>query len=101
MRRIAYAADKEIASLDDDAVLNMLFSEADKVRKAIVLRIIKSLSKSRLNRLLDRYMSHATFYYNVVHWLDMGISIGKQQVRGVVDRTIAKEWPRSYPSEDE
>jgi Domain of unknown function (DUF4062) len=53
---------------------------------------IKSLPKSRLKRLLIRYTDHeGSRYYNVIHWLDMGVSLPKDRVESAVQKIVARE----------
>jgi len=93
-RLIARAADRDIMALGDDDILRLCLLESDKVRKAIALKSIKALPSARLKRLLDRYNDQsANRYYNVIHWLDMGVSVQKHRVKRAVDRVIEKEWP--------
>ena len=92
-RVVAHAADKEFRTLSDDDVQRLLLSPDDQVRKATSLKAIKVLPKPHLKRLLERYSAHdGRRYYNVTHWLDMGISLPKARVVQAVSQVIAKQW---------
>lgn len=75
--RIALLASaKEFRELDDDVIQQLLLSDKDKVRKAVCLKSVIALPKTRLQSLLRVYTEGDKFrYYNVVHWLDFGISL--------------------------
>jgi len=92
-RVIARAADKEFLALSDDDLHRLFMSTSDQVRKATALKAIKAIPKSRLKRLLERYSARDGYrYYNVIHWLDMGVSLPKARVVPAALRVISKQW---------
>lgn len=90
---VAYCADKEFKSLGDDAILSLLSHEADAVRRAVALKLMRCSSRDRVRGILSRYLStRETWYYNVVHWLDMCISIPRDRVLSATEKTLAMHW---------
>jgi hypothetical protein len=90
---IVEASDKGFRVLDDPSIFALFFSEHDGVRKAAVLKCIRSLPKKRLKQLLDGYLSSdALQYYNVIYWLDFGISAPRDRAIKAVQRTLARTW---------
>jgi hypothetical protein len=74
-RLILKVPEKQFASLDQSVLLFLLNNSSDRVRKAAALKCLRSLKRSDLVSLLDKYLKTDTHFYNVVHWLDMGISL--------------------------
>lgn len=78
---IACIAESDIASLGEDNLIALLLDENDRIRLSAALKAVRTLSKTKLKSLLVRYMqSNSVRYYNVIHWLDFGISMSKVKV---------------------
>jgi hypothetical protein len=89
-RIIAIASDKEIGDLDDSALFAMFGSDTDDVRKAILPRITKALSKTKLKKLLVAYEAYdGTRYYAAFYWLDLGISLSRRETLHAIEVSIA------------
>jgi hypothetical protein len=90
---IVNASDKAFRSLADSQILNLLFSKDDDVRKAASLKCIRSLAKGRMARLFDAYLSADEYrFYNVIFWLDMGLSISRERATRAAERVIESTW---------
>ena len=64
-------------------------SKNDNVRKASSLKAVKTLTKKRLRVLLDEYVFKDSFrYYNVIHWLDFGVSMPIDLTMPAVEKAI-------------
>src|SRR5262249_5466989 len=88
---ISLASDREIASLPDKLILSLFMSESDEVRKTLSVKSIRAISKRRLRRLLERYMRlEERRYYNVIHWLDLGVSLPRSRVTAAADYLLMK-----------
>jgi hypothetical protein len=80
-------------ALPDSAIAALLLRSQDDVRKAASLKCVLALSKTRLRRLLDEYISQdETHYYNVIHWLDLGVSVPKDRAQRAAEKLITKIW---------
>jgi hypothetical protein len=87
---ILISSDKEFRAVSDTVIDNLLLSKHDVVRKSVALKCGRSLSKRRLRNILTRYSTTGTYqYYNVLHWLDFGLSMPKDRVISGVDRAVA------------
>lgn len=64
----------DLSAMSDDTLIAVLSDKSDDVRRLAALRCVRSLTAARVDALLRRYLSLSTYYYNVVHWLDLGIS---------------------------
>ena len=74
---------RRFRQIPESQLMQLLRSKDEKVRKASVLKIISALPKKRVREILSTYSSAGQFYYNVIHWLDFGLSVPRQaMVRG-------------------
>ena len=89
-RILACASEKDFASLSDDEILNYLGATSEDSRKLAAMKSIRSLTKQRLKRIFDDYMNRDQRYYNVIHWLDMGISLPKARAITAAARVLSK-----------
>lgn len=63
---------------DDAKIVEMIQSEADRVREVVSLKVVVCLSKDRISRILSRYTEKGrAYYYNAVFWLDLGIAASR------------------------
>ena len=68
----------KFSEISDETLLSLLNSKEDKIRKFVSLKSIQSFKKSILKSLLKKYMEGEEYrYYNVIFWLDFGISMPK------------------------
>ena len=90
---IAEATDVGFRSLENQTMSRLLHSDYDEVRKAAALKCVRSLSKTRISSLLSDYISGDTKrYYNVTHWLDLGVSIPKGRAQQAAGKVIELTW---------
>jgi hypothetical protein len=90
---IVATSDKAFRGLSDNSVTLLLRSENDAVRKAAALKCIRALPKDRVAKLLADYISGDQYrYYNVVHWLDFGVSIPRDRALLAAEKVLNKEW---------
>ncbi|ACM21470.1 hypothetical protein Geob_3127 [Geotalea daltonii FRC-32] len=92
---IVETPDKAFRELTDETIIRLLQYEDEKVRKCIALKCIRALTKKRLIKLLADYMSSdEQQYYNVIHWLDFGVSTPRDRAIQASDKVLKKEWNR-------
>lgn len=98
-RLIVELSDKSFRSLTNGQLKQILLDTDDSVRKACALKAVRTLSKKRLMQLLDGYVnSEDQRYYNVIHWLDLGVSLPRDIAQKAAAKVIAKEWPNERPT---
>ncbi|HEV8660032.1 MAG TPA: hypothetical protein VGS96_15610, partial [Thermoanaerobaculia bacterium] len=86
-------SDKNFRGLSDAAILALFAAEDDRLRKAAALKCVKAMPRKRVTGLLASYMSTpAHRYYNVVHWLDFGISVPRELALRAVEKLLHQEW---------
>jgi len=66
--------------LEDPSIMRLLRSEHEDTRKIAAVKCVEALAKGRVSRLLADYLKgDGPYYYNVVHWLDLGVSAPRAQ----------------------
>jgi hypothetical protein len=94
---IVEASEKAFRSLEDSQVLRLLFMNDDGVRKATSLKCIRSMTKKRREKIFDAYLSaDQSRYYNVIFWLDMGLSVPRDRALQAAEKVTGSTW-RSAP----
>ena len=90
---IARSTEREFKTLSDDSVLTLLNSQDESVRRAVALKFIRGSSRKRVKEVFDRYLkSGETWYYNVIHWLDMSMSLSSDRVQLAAGKVLAENW---------
>jgi hypothetical protein len=79
-------------SLPDSTLQSLFHHKDDLVRKAASLMCVKFLPKRRLEKILSEYLSGDQWYYDVIHWLDFGVSLPKERAIAGAMRTLEREW---------
>jgi hypothetical protein len=80
-RIIPLISDRVFQGLADADIVSLLRSENEDVRKAASLKYVRAFPRRRVKQLLDEYMAADQFYYNVIHWLDFGLSVPREIMR--------------------
>ena len=85
--------DRAFKTLSDEQIGGLLSSESDRVRKITALKCVRSFPKKRLIKTLQDYIAGEKHrYYNVVHWLDLGVSAPKEIALRSAAKVLAGEW---------
>ena len=72
----------KFGELTETVIMDLLTNENEKVRKNTVLKLIQSLKKQNIKSLLTAYLERQEYrYYNVLVWLDFGVSMPKAIVK--------------------
>lgn len=87
---LAQSTDREFRNLPDTALMDLLHSESDSVRKVVALRAVRILGKRRLTDLLTGYPKHGDkkYFYNVIHWLDLGVSLSRDRAEPAASKAL-------------
>jgi Domain of unknown function (DUF4062) len=89
-RVISESSDTAFRGLEEGSVLELLRSESDSVRKVAALRAVRNFSRKRVTGLLSTYLEQGRkrYFYNVVHWLDLGVSLGRAHAVGAASKAL-------------
>jgi len=78
-----------IAKFDDHKIITMLNNQDESVRKILSLKLITSVTKARLKKIVDTYInSNQAYYYNVVFWLDLGLSSSEARRKNIAQKAM-------------
>ena len=73
------------AKISRGTLIALLDHESKAVRKATAIKAVEVLPTTRIRSVLREYIGGETnVYYNVLHWLDLGASIPRSEVKKVV-----------------
>ena len=86
-------SDKQFKTLSEEQIGGLLSSESDRVRKITAPKCVRGFPKKRLIKTLQDYVAGEKHrYYNVVHWLDLGVSAPKEIALRSAAKVLAREW---------
>lgn len=81
---IQLCPESRFAKISRDAFLALLNHESEGVRKAAAVLAVRALPAKLIKSILHEYVgSEKSRYYNVIHWLDLGASMSREDVRKV------------------
>lgn len=85
VRLIQLSTAAEFSKVPDDIVISLLLDDDSSLRSAAVRKIPVSMSRRRIRKLLSTYTSKPEGkYYEVIHWLDLGIAYDRVTARKVL-----------------
>jgi hypothetical protein len=74
----------EFAKLGDQAIVRLLLSDDNILRRAVAKKVSGSLARNRIRKVLAAYKAEDEGrYYIVTHWLDLGLAYRRAVARGV------------------
>ncbi len=77
--------------LSDSLILRLLLTQGARLRRAVAMKVPASLSRRRVQRLLEAYRTDPEGrYYIVTHWLDLGLAYPRASARRVALATAAR-----------
>ena len=81
----------QFTELDEQYVVSMLRWDDDVVRAVVTLRAIQCLPKERIREILNNYWDAGDVpYYNVIFWLDLGVSADPDTSRAITLNVLSK-----------
>lgn len=81
--------DKAFLGLAEAVIVRLMRSESESVRKRAALKYARVFPRRRVKKFLDDYMAADQFYYNVIHWLDFGISVPRDRMLRAAEKVLA------------
>jgi len=85
--------DAAFRRFDNSSIASLFRSKSERVRKRAALKSIRALPKRRLTKLLKSYISgHQSRYYNVIHWLDLGVSAPRDRALSAASKVLDEQW---------
>ena len=79
-KTIELCAESRFSKISNDTLLKLLNHESPDVRKAASIKVVLTFSTKRIKAILHQYISSDKYrYYNVIHWLDLGASMSRDE----------------------
>jgi hypothetical protein len=88
-RIIPLIPDKAFLGLDEAVIMALMRSEAEDVRKLAALKYVRAFPRKRVKQFLYDYMTADKIYYNVIHWLDFGLSVPRDRMMRAAGKVLA------------
>ena len=77
--------DSEFSGISDGILLELLDNESAGIRKAASMKVVQAFPIERIKSILYSYINRdKSYYYNVIHWLDLGVSMPTDKAQKVV-----------------
>jgi hypothetical protein len=89
-RIIPLIPSKAFVSLSDAAITPLMRSDSDSVRKVCSLKCAHAFPRRRVRSFLEDYLRADQIYYNVIHWLDFGISVPRDRMLRAATEALMK-----------
>lgn len=86
---IPFISDNAFRGLSEANIISLMRSENDSVRRAASLKYVRAFPRRKLKLFLDHYMASDQFYYNVIHWLDFGLSVPRERMLRAAGKALA------------
>jgi len=72
------------AKISHDPLFALLNHESDGIRKSAAVLAVRAFSAKRIKSILREYVGSDKYrYYNVIHWLDLGVSMSRDEAKKV------------------
>ena len=79
-KTIELCEESRFSNIPRDTLFGLLNHESPDVRKAASIKAVRVLSAERIKAILREYVSGDEYrYYNVIHWLDLGASMSRDE----------------------
>ena len=83
-KTIELCAESRFSKISNDILFKLLYHESPDIRKAASIKVVLTFSAKRIKAILHEYVSgDKSRYYNVIHWLDLGASMSRDDARKV------------------
>ena len=83
-KTIEQCAESSFSKFSQDALFRLLNHDSEDVRKAASIKVVRTFSKKQIKSTLHEYVGRDEYrYYNVIHWLDLGASMSRDEARKV------------------
>ena len=79
-KTLELCAESRFSAISNDALFGLLNHKSPDVRKAASIKAVQALSREQVKTILHQYVSGDKYrYYNVIHWLDLGASMSRDE----------------------
>lgn len=85
---LTHANIKDFSGLSDDKISEFLLSDDEFLRKIVSLKIVSTLQTRRAQKIFRRHQLGERYFYNVIHWLDLVVSLPRSKARSTANRAL-------------
>jgi hypothetical protein len=86
---IALCSESRFAKISQDLLLALLNHDSESVRKTAAIMAVRALPAKRIKLILREYVESDDYrYYNVIHWLDLGASMTRDEAKTVAKSVV-------------
>ena len=79
-KTIELCSESRFSKISNNTLFKLLYHESPDVRKAASIKVVLTFSTKRIKAILHQYISSDKYrYYNVIHWLDLGASMSRDE----------------------
>lgn len=83
-KTIELCAESRFSKISQEALFRLLDHDSADVRKVASIKVVRTFAKKQIKSILNAYVGRDKFrYYNVIHWLDLGVSMPRDEARKV------------------
>lgn len=83
-KTVELCSESRFSQISRDALLSLFNNESDGVRKAAAVMAVRAFPAKRIKSILREYVGGEKYrYYNIIHWLDLGASMRRDDARKV------------------
>ena len=89
LKRIVEQCSKSrFSKCSNDSLIRLFYNESPDVRKSASIKAVQTLTRKRIEAILHAYIRGDNFrYYNVIHWLDLRVSMPRAEALKVAQAT--------------
>ena len=88
-KTIELCPESRFSKIPRNTLLGLFDHESEDVRKAASIKAVRTLSVKLIKSILNEYVSRDEYrYYNVIHWLDLGASMPRDEARKVARAAV-------------
>lgn len=85
---IELCPESRFSNISGDTLVGLLNHESPDVRKAASIKAVLAFPVERIKSILRGYISGEYRYYNVIHWLDLGASMSRDEALKVARAAV-------------
>ena len=88
-RVLAIFSDATFLKIKNEVLFELFNDESDQIRKTASVLAVRAFTLKKLKVLLDAYVSSDAYrYYNVIHWLDLGVSMHRSDSKSIAKKAF-------------
>ncbi|MDY0748673.1 hypothetical protein SNE35_29515 [Paucibacter sp. R3-3] len=83
-------SEKAFEGLASDVIDQLMRSDSENVRKLASIKYARTFPRRRVKQFLEKYVTADQVYYNVIHWLDFGVSVPRDRMLRAAGKALVE-----------